>query len=68
MMKMVGNKVNMKSAKEASGDEYLNMIQRNIDKKLKKTINSKVANLIKNNKELDKINKPKEEIYKKNCS
>lgn len=63
-IKMPGKKAVSKTSKDNDTDGYVDMIQRNIDKKLKKTINTKVVNLIKNS-DLDKINKPKEEIYKK---
>ena len=64
-MKTIGKKADLKPSKQAEGDDFLNMIQRNIDKKLKKTVNTKVVDMIKNNKELNAIDKPKEEIYRR---
>jgi hypothetical protein len=64
LIKNYTKKVNTK-AKEPSKDEMSNMLQRNIDKKLKKAVNVKVMNMINNHKELNSINKPKEEIYRK---
>lgn len=63
--KIMGKRSNQNSKSEVPKDNACASIQRNIDKKLKKTVNSKVVNLINNNKELDSINKPKETIYQK---
>jgi len=64
-MKMVGKKVNFKNVKEAPAEDFMSGLKRNIDKNLKKTVNSKMVDLIKNNKELNSIDKPKEELYRK---
>ena len=65
LLKNVTKAVNKKASREPSTDEMSKMLQRNIDKKLKKTVNSKVMSMIQNHTELNSINKPKEELYRK---
>lgn len=64
-LKMVGKKFNMKTQKDSQSEDFTGNLKRNIDKKLKKTVNNKMVDLIKNSKELNSIDKPKEEIYRK---
>ena len=65
LIKNINKKLSSKPSKQPSSDEMTKMLQMNINKKLKKTVNTKVMNMIKNHKELNNINKPKEEIYRK---
>lgn len=67
ILKAIPKKVNnSKSAKPKPAAGGIGaMLQKNIDKKLKKTVDNRILDLIKNNKELNTINKPKEEIYRK---
>lgn len=65
-LKSVGKKNNSKSSKPPTErTSSLSAIQKNIDKKLKKTINAKVVDMIQNNKELNSIDKPKEKLYQR---
>jgi hypothetical protein len=52
-------------AKTIQENDLINSIQKNIDKKLKKTVNAKVVDMIKNNKQINMIDKPKEELYQR---
>ncbi|CAI2358952.1 unnamed protein product [Moneuplotes crassus] len=57
-------KVKKKKVDAGLGDNSSFLI-REMDKKLKRTINQKVANIIKSNKKLSSLSMPKEEVYAK---
>ena len=65
LVKILTKKNNPSPAKLSKEDDLINSIQRSIDKKLKKTVNAKVVELIKNNKQINLIDKPKEELYQR---
>jgi hypothetical protein len=62
---MLGRKTQKRTKSDASDDNPLASLQKNIDKNLKKQVNNKVVDLIQNSNELNAIDKPKEDVYQK---